>query len=168
MIIIIKKGYGLEKYAFIPMCAIKRSKKGMELNMQKYSRQRELILNSLKNRMDHPTAEILYADLKNQMPGIGIATVYRNLADLCENGNIIKIKSNYGPDRYDGNIEPHIHFECNKCHEIYDIEMQNPNTRKVDNEIKRLTEDIGAEYANSSIYINGLCKKCKLLVNINY
>ena len=41
--------------------------------MKKYSRQRELILNSLKSRMDHPTAEILYADLKKQMPEIGIA-----------------------------------------------------------------------------------------------
>ena len=136
--------------------------------MKKYSRQRELILNSLRNRMDHPTAEILYTDLKSQMPEIGIATVYRNLAELCENGDIIKIKSKSGPDRYDGNIEPHIHFECNNCHEIYDIEMQSTATKKVENEIRRLAEDIGAEYSNSSISIDGLCKKCKVLVNINY
>ena len=80
--------------------------------MKKYSRQRELVLNSLRNRTDHPTAEILYNDLKNEMPGIGIATIYRNLAELCESGSITKIKSNTGADRYDGKIEPHIHFEC--------------------------------------------------------
>lgn len=136
--------------------------------MKKYSRQRELILNSLKNRMDHPTAEILYADLKKQMPEIGIATVYRNLAELCESGNIVKIKSKSGADRYDGNVEPHIHFECNNCHEIYDIEMQSSATKKIDNELIRLAEDIGAQYSNSSIYIDGFCKKCKVLVNINY
>ncbi len=136
--------------------------------MKKYSRQRELILNSLRNRTDHPTAEILYKDLKNDMPGIGIATVYRNLAELCESGSILKIKSNTGADRYDGKLQPHIHFECNECHEIYDIEIEEMSTRRIENEIRRLTEDIGAEYANSSIYITGLCKKCKVLVNINY
>ena len=51
--------------------------------MRKYSKQRELILNSLRNRKDHPTAEKLYLDLKNEMPELGIATVYRNLSDLC-------------------------------------------------------------------------------------
>lgn len=136
--------------------------------MKKYSRQRELILNSIRNRMDHPTAEILYADLKNQMPKIGIATIYRNLAELCESGEIIKIKSKSGPDRYDGNLDPHIHFECNSCCEIYDIEMQSTATKKIENEIRRLAEDIGAEYLNSSISIEGYCKKCKVLVNINY
>ena len=80
--------------------------------MKKYSRQRELILQSLKNRMDHPTAEMLYTDLKEQMPEIGIATIYRNLSDLCEAGEIIKIKSQIGPDRFDGNKKEHIHFEC--------------------------------------------------------
>lgn len=52
--------------------------------MKRYSKQRELILRVLQNRIDHPTADMLYSDLKNEMPDIGIATVYRNLSDLCE------------------------------------------------------------------------------------
>ena len=80
--------------------------------MKKYSKQRELIINSLKNRTDHPTADMLYIDLKKEMPNLGIATVYRNLVELCEEGVIIKIKSKNGPDRYDGNTMPHVHFEC--------------------------------------------------------
>ena len=54
--------------------------------MKKYSKQRELILDSLRKRKDHPTAERLYLDLKKEMPELGIATVYRNLSDLCEEG----------------------------------------------------------------------------------
>ena len=61
--------------------------------MKKYSKQRELILDSLRKRKDHPTAERLYLDLKNEMPELGIATVYRNLSDLCEEGKIIRIKN---------------------------------------------------------------------------
>ena len=60
------------------ICAFEKNKKGMKFKMKKYSRQRELILNSLRNRTDHPTADVLYKDLKNDMPAIGIATVYRN------------------------------------------------------------------------------------------
>ena len=68
--------------------------------MKKYSKQRELILDSLKNRTDHPTAETLYRDLKDKMPEIGIATVYRNLSTLCEEGKINKLKSKiYGANR---------------------------------------------------------------------
>ena len=61
--------------------------------MKKYSKQRELILESLRHRKDHPTAEKLFIDLKKTMPELGIATVYRNLTDLCEDGQISKIKS---------------------------------------------------------------------------
>lgn len=135
--------------------------------MKKYSRQRELVLKSLKTRVDHPTAETLYADLKNQMPGIGIATVYRNLTDLCETGEIIKIKSKVGPDRFDGNVEPHIHFECDACHEFYDIEMNESQTKKINNEIARLSENIDAETITTMIGIVGLCKKCKVLTRLN-
>lgn len=134
--------------------------------MKKYSKQRELILQSLRNRVDHPTAESLYTDLKNQMPEMGIATVYRNLSDLCQMGQIIKIKSQIGPDRYDGNVEEHIHFECRECHEIQDIFIQNNQTKKIDNEIKRLSENIEAICDMSNIWLYGLCKKCKKLIDI--
>ena len=119
--------------------------------MKKYSRQRELILQSLKNRMDHPTAEMLYTDLKEQMPEIGIATIYRNLSDLCQ----------IGPDRFDGNKKEHIHFECSKCHEIEDIFINEGQSKRIDNEVKKLSEDIGAECENANIWLTGLCKKCK-------
>lgn len=135
--------------------------------MKKYSRQRELILQSLRNRVDHPTAEMLYTDLKNQMLEIGIATVYRNLSDLCEMGEIVKIKSQLGPDRFDGNKEEHIHFECRECHEIEDIYIHEHQTKKIDNEIKRLSENIGAECEDANIWLSGLCKKCKRLTDIN-
>ena len=132
--------------------------------MKKYSKQRELILQSLRNRVDHPTADMLYADIKNQMPEIGIATVYRNLADLYESGEIAKLKCSIGPDRFDGNMTSHIHFECEECHEIYDIMIQDTQTKKIENEIMRLSENIGAQCKSSQISLMGLCKKCKQLV----
>lgn len=129
--------------------------------MKKYSRQRELIIKSLKARTDHPTAEMLYEDLKKQIPEIGIATIYRNLVELCEEGEIIKIKSHSGKDRYDGNTMPHIHFECKECLEIEDIFLYEEDIKRFDNEIKELTNMIHAEAVSSQIMIHGHCKNCK-------
>lgn len=129
--------------------------------MKKYSRQRELIIKSLQARTDHPTAEMLYEDLKKEIPEIGIATIYRNLAELCEEGTIVKIKSHGGKDRYDGNIMPHIHFECNNCFEIEDIFLYEEDIKKFDNEIKKIANKIKAEPTSSQVMIKGLCKNCK-------
>lgn len=129
--------------------------------MKKYSKQRELILNSLRNRTDHPTAEKLYLDLKNEMPELGIATVYRNLSDLCEEGQIIKIKTTSGPDRFDGNTMPHIHFECKECGDIMDIVLFENEVKQLDNDLKNFAKQINAVVEGSEITITGLCKKCK-------
>lgn len=129
--------------------------------MKKYSRQRELILTSLKQRKDHPTVEMLFADLKKEMPEIGIATIYRNLTDLLQEGEIIKIKSQLGKDRFDGNIQPHIHFECEKCLEIEDIFLQEKEAKQFDDEIKKISNMIDAKPTISFILIHGYCKNCK-------
>ncbi len=132
--------------------------------MKKYSKQREIILESLKSRKDHPTAEKLFMDLKKQMPELGIATVYRNLTELCEEGLIIKVKSRTGPDRYDGNELPHIHFECKKCGDFIDIYLTETQIKQMYSIMKKLSGEVEAEYENSEIYLTGLCKRCKNIV----
>lgn len=135
--------------------------------MKKFSKQRELILESLKNRTDHPTAEKLFMDLKKEMPDLGIATVYRNLTDLCEEGAIIKIKARSGPDRYDGNTMPHIHFTCRNCGDIQDIFLYELQIKRLDNEMKKLATEIEAETTGSTIELVGFCKRCKKAVKKN-
>ena len=46
--------------------------------------QRTAVLNDLKNRSDHPTAEMVYNNVKNEIPNISLATVYRNLRSLAK------------------------------------------------------------------------------------
>ena len=133
--------------------------------MKKYSKQRELILESLRNRKDHPTAEKLFIDLKKQMPELGIATVYRNLIELYEEGLITKVKSKTGPDRYDGNELPHIHFECKNCGELTDIYLTQTQMEQLHTGMEELSNKAEVKYEYSEIYLNGLCKKCKDIEN---
>lgn len=71
--------------------------------MLKYSRQREAIKTFLAGRYDHPTAETVYLGIKEEFPNISLGTVYRNLSLLSDIGEIQKLSTGIGPDRFDGN-----------------------------------------------------------------
>ncbi len=90
----------------------------------KYSRQREAIRHELQARCDHPTAEMIYDQLRGKEPHLSMGTVYRNLALLSEMGEIRRIPVKDGPDRFDGDITGHGHFICRLCHRVYDLHLQ--------------------------------------------
>ena len=87
----------------------------------KHSRQRDAIRDNLRNRSDHPTADMIYMDIRMQYPNISLGTVYRNLALLTELGEIRHIPLRDGADRYDGRMEPHTHFYCRTCGRLIDL-----------------------------------------------
>ena len=78
----------------------------------RYSRQREAILNYLKGTTAHPTAEQIYSDLKGDYPELSLATVYRNLGYLLNNGEIMKINIEGTTVRYDYTTNCHYHLVC--------------------------------------------------------
>ena len=87
-----------------------------------YSRQREAILNNLKSRRDHPTAEAVYEAIKKDYPNISLGTVYRNLSLLVSTGEILELSEGDGPKHYDGFTYDHDHFVCTSCGRIIDID----------------------------------------------
>lgn len=89
----------------------------------KHSRQRDRIKEFLMTRTDHPTADMVYAHVREEFPHISLGTVYRNLSLLSEIGEIKKITCN-GPDRFDANTMPHYHFTCKACGCVEDLEFE--------------------------------------------
>ena len=83
--------------------------------MLKYSRQREAIKTFLAGRYDHPTAETVYLGIKEEFPNISLGTVYRNLSLLSDIGEIQKLSTGIGPDRFDGNPALQLSFICKHC-----------------------------------------------------
>ena len=61
------------------------------MNGKRYSRQRELIYETLKHTKEHPTAEMLYQWLKPENPNLSLGTVYRNLNLLADEGSITRM-----------------------------------------------------------------------------
>ena len=91
--------------------------------MLKYSRQREAIKTFLAGRYDHPTAETVYLGIKEDFPNISLGTVYRNLSLLSDIGEIQKLSTGIGPDRFDGNPALHYHFICKHCGSVLDLSV---------------------------------------------
>ncbi|MBS6194538.1 MAG: transcriptional repressor [Clostridiales bacterium] len=90
----------------------------------KHSRQRDSIREFLMTRTDHPTADVVYHHLRQVYPNISLGTVYRNLSLLADIGEIQKIYTGDGADHFDGQIAPHYHVVCTKCHRVMDLDME--------------------------------------------
>jgi Fe2+ or Zn2+ uptake regulation protein len=90
-------------------------------NMKYRSKNRDIILRKLRCVTTHPTAEELYLIVKEEMPTIGIATVYRNLDQLCAAGQILMLEGEV--KRFDGNVDDHLHVRCVRCGRVFDLEV---------------------------------------------
>lgn len=121
-----------------------------------YSKQRELILKTVRTNPIHPTADYVYSVLKKDMPGISLATVYRNLNQLAENGQIKKIETLAGSTHFDHNIHNHYHFVCIKCNKIYDIPCE--VAKDIEQKVSAMT---GLEITNHDISFKGICTACQ-------
>lgn len=93
----------------------------MATPMLKKSRQRDAILANLQNRCDHPTADMIYMDIRKEIPNISLGTVYRNLSLLTDHGMIIKLSVDGKAERFDACTENHYHFICQECGNVDDL-----------------------------------------------
>ncbi|OIP30687.1 MAG: transcriptional repressor [Candidatus Aenigmarchaeota archaeon CG_4_9_14_3_um_filter_37_18] len=116
--------------------------------------QRIKILDYLRTTKKHPSAEMVFSEVKKQLPAITLATVYRNLNLLAEKGDILRLEVN-GEYRFDADTKLHQHCVCKKCGKVMDLFE---NRIKIPlNKIK--IKDFEPESASVEIF--GICKKCK-------
>lgn len=86
------------------------------------SRQREEVMRVLRGTTTHPTADWIYQQVKENIPSVSLGTIYRNLRILREAGEILELNFGGSLGRFDGRIDEHDHFFCEKCGCIQDVE----------------------------------------------
>ena len=123
---------------------------------RRFSKQRECILEALKNTKSHPSANSIYEMVRQQIPNISLGTVYRNLSELNADGAVLKIDAGDGVEHYDGCNTPHYHLFCKKCNSVSDIELDY-NT-PLDTAARNAS---GAEIEYHSVIFAGTCRECK-------
>lgn len=123
--------------------------------MQRYSKNRQAILQCLAGTKSHPTAEWIYDRLKTDFPSLSLGTVYRNLSQLKENGIIRSVGIIDGAEHFDYTVAAHPHAICSACGRILDV--------KEDPSLKTLIETIEnrTEFVISELQLTGICPKCR-------
>lgn len=118
---------------------------------------RVALLRLLAASEGHPNAAQIYENLKEQFPTISIATVYKTLAMLKEEGQVLEIDL-HNDSRYDGNKPyPHPHLICKQCGVIIDGDAA-ASLCAINQAIK---DQYGFQVLQSQMVFYGLCRACQ-------
>ena len=118
-----------------------------------YSRQRETILRVLRSTRSHPNATWVYENVKKEIPDISLATVYRNLNQLADNGIIRRVAVPGEPEHFDHTMAYHEHMICTQCGCVVDIWPEKP----LYEQFEALSETGITGY---DLILHGLCRAC--------
>ena len=89
----------------------------------RFSKQREAVYQVLSSTNSHPDAAWIYSQVRDIIPNISIATVYRNLEELIKAGRIKRVSAEGYTERFDADIGEHAHLVCEKCGRIVDVDL---------------------------------------------
>ena len=122
----------------------------------KQFRKRNAILTYLRSVTNHPSAETVFTELKQEIPDLSMGTVYRNLNLFKQQGLAVSVATVKGVERFDGNTEPHVHFICNECDAVIDLmEMDVPES------LKQVAQGCsGGQITDCQLTFTGYCKAC--------
>lgn len=122
----------------------------LKKNDVKPSYQRIKILEYLIHNRNHPTVDMIYKELVNEIPTLSKTTVYNTLKLFVDKKLVSLISIEDNETRYDADTSFHGHFKCRKCNEVYDIKTEMPVLKDIDD----------FQIDEYHLYLKGICKKC--------
>ena len=128
------------------------------MGIQRNSRQRDAVLAAVRASRDHPDAETVHARVASACPGIGKATVYRDLAQLCDAGLLRRVAAPGAAVHFDAVLEPHAHFHCRRCQRVCDVATRPPDLRRL---ARAAGRDCGAAIEDAELLFTGICAACQ-------
>ncbi|HEY6119817.1 MAG TPA: Fur family transcriptional regulator [Pyrinomonadaceae bacterium] len=122
----------------------------------KLTRQREAVLQVIRERDDHPTAGEIFEAARRRLPEISYATVYNSLRYLKEAGLVHEIKFGDSASRYDRETDRHDHAICTGCGGLSDFDL--PGAVEVMRAAARKSR-----FKPESVHVTllGLCPDCR-------
>ena len=121
----------------------------------RYSHQRESVYKAVLRSPVHPTANMVYEQLKGELPRLSLGTVYRNLNQLSDAGRLKKIPLSDGGCRFDGTTREHSHVICTSCGKVADVTP--PTLRAIEQDVERET---AFTLTRCDVVLYGLCADC--------
>lgn len=116
--------------------------------------QRLAVLRVLMQSHDHPAPETVFQRVRDHLPSVSLATVYKVLASLEDAGLASRVGVPGDANRYDANRAPHHHLICTRCGDVADHE--DPGLAPA------LPKQLGGfAPSEARVQILGLCARCR-------
>jgi Fur family transcriptional regulator, peroxide stress response regulator len=125
------------------------------VTQKRATRQSEAVFQALQDDPTHPFADEIYHRVRKKLPRISLATVYRNLQRLVEDGKIRTVLLGERVARYDPETSDHDHFVCESCGRVIDLFLE--RKRQVD--LTSLAND-GYIVTTHKLTVYGVCRVC--------
>ena len=119
--------------------------------------QRVAVCQLLTTSKEHPTATMIYENLKPRFSSLSLATVYNTLDTLVGLG-VVNVLGHAGDDtvHYDADINPHVNLACISCSSIIDIPSEH-----ITHLDKEITAASGYKLLGARVLYYGLCTTCQ-------
>ena len=103
----------------------------------------------------HLSIAKMYELVKEKFPSISLATIYKNINAMIDNGFLKEVKIIGQDSRYELNYGEHSHVVCKKCGKVVDIEMESSEL------LKEASKKSDMSVESSSMVFYGICKECR-------
>lgn len=135
----------------------------MEMKLKsKLNSNAQAVLDTVHAVQNHPTALEIYEAVKRLRPNMGLASVYRILHHLVEQGYIKEVGRSEECNRYDGNVSRHDHAICTNCGALLDIPVDVAVPSEV---LEQAAHAAGIELGSYEVRLFGLCPSCSMQNN---
>ena len=131
-------------------------RRALEAEGQRFTEQRAAVYRFLAATDSHPTADEVFLQVRHNLPGISLATVYKSLETLVGCGLAVKLAYADGSARYDGRTDPHHHVRCLSCGRVSDVPARMP-----DEAVVQLRDSaFGFRVTGYLLELTGYCREC--------
>jgi Fe2+ or Zn2+ uptake regulation protein len=122
---------------------------------ERRTRQLVAIADVVSRSRDHPTAEEVHRRVRRKLPRVSLGTVYRNLDQLAAQQRVRVVQLSDRAARYDGLLEEHDHFLCERCGGVSDLPRE-----RTTQPIRAALRRAGYAVRRHTVTVYGLCPQC--------
>ncbi|WP_419164738.1 Fur family transcriptional regulator [Candidatus Palauibacter sp.] len=130
-------------------------RRALEARGHRFTAQRAAVYRVLSGTTAHPTADDVFTSVREHIPDISLATVYKALEAFVTCGVARKLSLGAGPARYDGRTDEHEHIRCLSCGRVQDIEGLRPRDW-----MQGLSEMTPFDVVGYRLELEGYCPDC--------
>ena len=133
-----------------------RLRQALDASGNRFTEQRAAVYRFLSSTTSHPNADEVFQEVRSDVPGISLATVYKSLETLVSCGLAAKLTYSDGSARFDGCVDLHHHARCVSCGHIFDVPGDVP-----EEELDRIGSRMeGFSVTGYRLELTGTCSRC--------